>query len=104
MKLKQVLKYFLFLLTAFSFSKAFAQSKDIGYYENKLIEYHVEIDTRLFKSLATPYDSLKYHNDSVEYFIEKLDRDFTSLVTGDPKTLDYPFKKLVDSHLCIITT
>lgn len=98
------LNYILFLLFAFTSSKAFAQSKDLVSQENKLINYHIEIDTRLNKSIKIPYDSLQYKNDSYELFITKLETEFTQLITGNPKTLDYPFKRLQDSGICYITT
>jgi hypothetical protein len=109
MKLPHLINYLLFLLTAFSYSKAYSQSKDLAYYENNLVDIHNEIDVRLNKFSASlakslSYDSLAFNKDSVEYFIEMLDREFTSLITDNPKTIDYPFKKLVDSHICIITT
>ena len=107
MKFPRLINYILFLLSAFSYSKAYSQSKDLAYYENKLVDIHIEIDTTLNKFSASlakrlSYDSLGF--DSVEYFIEKLDREFTSLITDNPKTIDFPFKKLVDNQICKITT
>ena len=100
----RLLNYILFVLIAFTSSKAFAQSKDLVSQENKLINYHIEIDTRLNRSLKIPYDSLQDKNDSFELFITKLETEFIQLVTGNPKTLDYPFKRLQDSSICYITT
>jgi len=104
MKLRHLLKYLLFILIAFSCSKGFTQSKDLGYYENKMLAIHTEIDSRLNLKRNIRYDSLIYFNDSVEYFVEKLEMELTRLITDNPKTLDFAFKKLVDSDICRITT
>lgn len=103
MKMKRIFKYLLFLLTAFSNSKAFTQSKDLGYYEDKLIGIHNQISARLNLSPGKKYDILTLHQDSAAYFADTLDREFTRLITENPKTIDYPFPKLVDSHVCKIT-
>ncbi|HEY8894296.1 MAG TPA: hypothetical protein VIM79_05760 [Niastella sp.] len=100
----RLLNYILFLLIAFTSSKAFAQSKDLVSQENKLINYHIEVDTRLERSRKIPYDSLQYKNDSVELFVTKLETEFIQLITGNPKTLDYLFKRLQDSGLCHTST
>jgi hypothetical protein len=104
MKMNCILKHILFLIPAFSFSKAFTQAKDLGNEENKLIGIHHQISSRLNTSLSRRFDSPDFYKDSVAYFITALDREFTNLITNNPKTIDYPFNKLVDSHLCKITT
>jgi len=100
----RLLNYILFILTALSYSKAYSQSEDLLSAENKLIDIHHEIDTRLTISINTPYDSIAFKKDSVDYFVERLDKEFTRLITDNPKTIDYTFKRLPDSSICIINT
>lgn len=104
MKMNHIFKYLLLLTPAFSYSKAFTQSNDLGYGENKLIGIHNQISSRLNHTISKRYDSLAFAKDSVEYFVEALEREFTHLITNNPKTIDYPFNKLRDSSICLITT
>src|ERR1051325_3359916 len=92
----------IFLLIAFSYSKAFTQSSDLGNEENKLIGIHNQISSRINVALTKRYDSTV--NDSAKYFIAALEKEFTHLITSDPKTIDYPFNKLRDSSICFVTT
>jgi hypothetical protein len=103
MKMNYLFKYLLFLLTTFS-SKAFTQPKDLVDEENKLIGLNNQINSRVNLSIRTRYDSLAFAHDSVDYFVAALEKEFTQLITNNPTTIDYPFGKLVDSHLCKITT
>lgn len=103
MKTNRIFKYLLFLLTAFP-SKAFTQQKDLVNEENKLIDIHNQISSRLNHAIGKRYDSLVFKQDSADYFVEALDREFTHLITNNPKTIDYPFNKLRDSSICKITT
>jgi hypothetical protein len=103
MKMNYLFKYLLFL-TAFSYSKAFTQSKDPGDGENILIGIHNQVSARIDPAICKRYDSLAFQKDSVGFFVEALEREFTRLITGNPKTIDYPFNKLRDSNICKITT
>jgi len=102
--MKMILKYLLFILPAFLYAKAFAQSKDLGTEENQLIELHNKINARLNYPPRTKYEDPNFYKDSVDYFIAALEKEFTLLVTNNPKTIDYPFNLLRDSGLCHITT
>jgi hypothetical protein len=102
MKMNHIIKYLLLLIPAFACSKAFTQSTDLGNEENKLIGIHTQISSRLNGAPGRRYDSNS--NDSVKYFVAALDREFTQLITSNPKTIDYPFNKLRDSNICLVTT
>jgi hypothetical protein len=102
--MNRIFKHIIFLLAAFSFSKAFTQPKDLVTEENKLIGIHNQISSRLNHTINKRYDSLAFNHDSIEYFVDALDREFTHLITDNPKTIDYPFNKLRDSSICLITT
>lgn len=104
MKMNCLFKYLLFLIPAFSYSKAFTQPKDLVYEENKLIDIHNQISSRLNHTISKRYDSLAFIKDSVGFLVEALDREFTHLITNNPTTIDYPFTKLMDSSICKITT
>jgi len=102
MKRNYIIKYLVFLLPAFFYSKAFTQTNDLGNEENKLMGIHNQISSRINVALSKRYDITI--NDSVAYYVQALEKGFTSLITSNPKTLDYPFNKLRDSNICLVTT
>lgn len=42
--------------------------------------------------------------DSISFYSDKFETGFTKLIQNNPATLNYPFKKLVDSNFCDVRT
>ncbi|AEV97754.1 hypothetical protein A4D02_16080 [Niastella koreensis] len=102
MKMNYLIKYLLLLIPAFFYSKAFTQSKDLVEKENELIALNSKIDYKLRLALSKGYDSTSYN--SVDHNVAVFEQAFTHLITSDPNTIDYPFNKLRDSSICVVTT
>lgn len=84
---------FLFILTILTGDKAFAQTKDIAVQENKFAKLY----SKLASFIPADYDSISFYSD-------KLEEEFTSFIKNNPTTLNYPFKKLIDSNFCDVKT
>lgn len=84
--------FFLFL-TAFTCDKAFTQTTNIASQENKFVSLY----SKLASFIQVGYDSISFYSD-------KFETGFTKLIQNNPATLNYPFKKLVDSNFCDVRT
>ena len=83
----------LFVLTFLTCDKAFTQTNVIALQENKLTELYSKLTSFIQKD-----------NDSVGLYSERFKKEFTSFIKNNPATLNYPFKKIVDSNFCDIKT
>ncbi|HEX6429820.1 MAG TPA: hypothetical protein VF008_19135 [Niastella sp.] len=83
----------LFVLTMLTCDKAFTQTKDLTVQENKF--------SKLYSTLTSfmPAD-----DDSISYYSDKFEKEFTNFIKSNSNTLNYPFKKLIDSNFCYIRT
>ena len=84
---------FLFVLTFLNCDKAFTQIKVIASEENKL--------TKLYSKLTS---FIQANYDSISLYSDKFEKEFTKFIKNNPATLNYPFKKLIDSNFCDIRT
>lgn len=84
---------FLFILTFSIRDKAFGQTAAISSQENNFVKLY----SKLASFIQTDYDSISVYSDNFE-------KEFTSFIKNNPTTLDYPFKKLVDSNFCDVST
>lgn len=80
-------------LIIFICNNASAQTRDIALQENKF----VKIYSKLSSFIQADYDSLNFYSD-------KFETEFTKFIQTNPTTLNYPFKKLVDSNFCDVRT
>jgi hypothetical protein len=84
---------FLFILTIFTCDKAFTQTRDITSQENKFIKIY----SKLASFIQRDYDS-------ISFYANKFENEFTSFIKSNPTTLNYSFKKLIDSNFCGVIT
>ncbi|RYE41411.1 MAG: hypothetical protein EOP48_23985 [Sphingobacteriales bacterium] len=80
-------------LAILSCDKGNAQSKDLITQENKFAQLY----SKLFESLHGDWGITMAYS-------EKFSNQFTSFIRATPATLDYPFKKLIDSNYLQIRT
>jgi hypothetical protein len=80
-------------LTIFTFVNAFSQAKDITSQENKFAKLY----SKLTSFIQADYDSLSFYSD-------KFETEFTKFIQNNPATMNYPFKRLVDSNFCDMRT
>jgi len=66
---------------------------DITSQENKFVNLY----SKLASFIQADYDSTSFYAD-------KFENEFTSFIKSNPKTLNYSFKKLIDSNFCDIRT
>lgn len=83
----------LFVLAILFCDKAFTQTKDIASQENKFAKLY----SKLSSFIPADYDSINFYSD-------KFEKEFTNFIKNNPKSLNYPFKKLIDSNFCFIRT
>ena len=83
----------LFLVTTLSWNNGNAQSGELAAQETKVALLY----SKLFESLHADWDTTMAYS-------EKFSNQFTSFITGNPATLIYPFKKLIDSNYLRIGT
>lgn len=83
----------LFLVTVFTCDNAFSQTKDIVPQENKFVKLY----SKLTSFIQADYDSIAFYSD-------KFETEFTRFIQNNPATLNYPFKRLVDSNFCDVRT
>lgn len=91
-RLRRLIVLVLFL-AMLSCNKGNAQSKDLIAQENKFAQLY----SKLFESLHGDWDTTMAYS-------EKFSNQFTSFIRATPATLDYPFKKLIDSNYLQIRT
>jgi hypothetical protein len=84
---------FIFVFTILICDKAAAQTKDIALQEKKVAKLY----SKLASYIQADYDSLSFYSNMFE-------KEFTSFIKSNPKTLGYPFQKLIDSNFCGIKT
>lgn len=77
--------YFIFALTIFLFEKAYSQTTDLSFEEDKLIKLYAKV-----------LSSSETGNDSTIYYSEQFATSIRSLVKNNPATLSYNFKALGD--------
>ena len=70
-----------------------AQGSNIAQTEKELIEIHGKLT-------ASKYGDF----DSLEYFSNLFSTRFTDLISANPKTLKFSFRRLIDAHICNIET
>lgn len=87
------LNYIFFVVTIFICNKAFSQTKDIASQENRFVNLY----SKLFSFVQSDYDSILLYS-------EKFGKEFTSFISANPTTLNYSFRKLIDSNNCHIKT
>lgn len=83
----------IFILTIFIGHEAFAQTTNVASKENKL--------TALYSKLNS---FTKQDYDSISLYSDKFEAELTHFIKSTPASLDYPFKKLVNSHSCYVIT
>lgn len=84
----------LFILAIFTCSIAFTQTRSIPSQENKFVKLYSKLDSF---TQGDDYDSISFYSD-------KFENEFTSFIKNNPATLNYSFKKLIDSNYCYIGT
>lgn len=86
------LNYIFFAVTIFICDKTFSQTKDIASQEN------------IFVNLYSKLSFVQSDYDSILIYSEKLGKEFTSFIRANPTTLNYSFRKLIDSNNCHVKT
>ena len=84
---------FLFVLTVFTYTNSFSQTKDIALQENKFVKLY----SKLTSFIQANYDSITFYSDRFE-------REYTKFIQNNAATLNYPFTTLVDSNFCDVRT
>jgi hypothetical protein len=84
---------FVFILITLTCNKAFSQTKDIAEEENKVAEFYSKLKT----FIQADYDSINFYSG-------KFEEEFIFFIKNNPNTLNYSFKKLIDSNFCEIIT
>lgn len=83
----------LLVLTIFNSVKTFAQPESMALHENKFIQLYSKIGSFTLEK----YDSISFYSD-------KFETEFTNFINSNPTSLNYRFKKLVDSIRCNVET
>lgn len=89
----RILTLSLFVLTFLTCVKAFAQSRDITSQESKCIQLY----SKLVSFIQTNYDSISLYSD-------KFETEFTNFIKTNPTTVNYSFKRFIDSNFFNIKT
>jgi hypothetical protein len=61
-------------------------------------------ETRIAKIYSKLVSFIQSDYDSTGFYSDKFDKEFTGFIKANPATLDYPFRKLIDSNFCGIHT
>ena len=88
------MRNFIFLLLAiFTFGKGFTQVNVFDLQEKTFANLYLKL-----------LSNVQVDEDSTFLYSEKFSKGFTSFIKNNPGTLDYPFKKLIDSNYSQIRT
>lgn len=80
-------------VTLFNCENAFSQTTAIASKEIAVVNLYA----KLMSFFKADYDS-------IDLYSAKFETSFTQLIQNDPATLNYPFKRLVDSNFCAVRT
>ena len=83
----------LLVLTILNSVKTFSQPESMALHENKFIQLYSKIGS----FIPEKYDSLIFYSG-------KFETEFANFINSNPTSLNYPFKKLVDSIRCNVET
>ncbi|WP_407747118.1 hypothetical protein [Niastella sp.] len=85
--------YLSFVVMILTIEKPFAQTVNFSAQEDKFVKLYSKL-----QSFA------RENEDSTNLYAEKFENEFTSFIKNNPGTLNYPFKKLIDSIFCFVKT